>query len=341
VVLESNEVSFLSVRLQGDPMKRTLVLVLLGARLGAQILNPDRLWQPSEFQDAQGARVTEPLFRPGEKNILIIHGLNGVPGNMRGLTDFLAAQCANVMLYRYPSGLSPALNGQILYQALSDVLNSGIRFDMVGYSEGGLVARVAKEPGPLNGNRAFGDQVENLVTIGTPHEGARQVLRSRDLVVTFGLAAPVSAVTDMLIGSEFLRTLNTNPQQGGTRYFTLAGNFFFETDDGVVFVDSALGQKVLLRTAGVATVPLVHTTGLVVGAPTLPNHADVYNQVKGWIIDGAPPPTACAYLGGNWSYRGNRYGEVRHRWSATEPGGSRRVRDGADHTIAGNLYVSL
>ncbi len=287
-------------------MKKTLLVAVLGARLGAQFRDPDLLWQRFEFQDAQGAPVTEPLFRPGEKNILIIHGLNGVPGDMRGLTDFLAAQCANVMLYRYPSGMSPKVSGRVLYLALSEVLNSSIRFDMVGYSEGGLVARVATEPGALNDMKAFGDQVENLVTIGMPHEGARQVLRGRDILVTFGVAEPVQAITDMLIGSEFLRTLNTNPQQGGTRYFTLAGNFFNETDDGVVFVDSALGQNVLRRTAGVATVGLVHTTSLAVGPASgraLPNHADVYNQVKGWIIDGAPPPTACAYLGGNWSYR--------------------------------------
>lgn len=284
-------------------MKRTLLLAaVLGARLSAQVLNVDRLYQRPEFQDAQGAAVVEPIFRPGEKNILIIHGFNSQPADMQGLTEFLTAQCANVMLYKYPSGISPALSGRYLYQALSDVVEPGIRFDMVGYSEGGLVARVAKEPGPLNGGRAFGDRVGNLVTIGTPHEGLPQVIRGRDLLVILGLAAPVQAITEMLGGSEFLRMLNTNPQQGATQYFTVAGNLF-ATDDGLVFVDSGLGKNVL-RTAGQAIVGLGHSEALAAGR-AMPNHADVYSQTKLWIVDGAPPPSACAFLGGNWTYREN------------------------------------
>jgi uncharacterized protein (TIGR03437 family) len=283
-------------------MKTCPLPLLFVTTLAAQVLNVDRLYQRPEFQDSQGTAISEPVFRAGEKNVLIVHGFNSAPADMRGLTDFLSVQCANVMLYKYPSGISPALSGRYLYQTLADMLDPRIRFDIVAYSEGGLVARAATEPSALNGGRAFGDRVENLVTIATPHEGLPSAVRGRDLLVILGLAAPVQAITDMLGGSQFLKALNDNPRQGATRYFAIIGNLF-GGDDGLVLVDSAQGKNVL-RTAGQAVLGLAHSDSLAAGR-AMPNHADVYDAVKKWIIDGVPGPPECRNLDGNWNWREN------------------------------------
>lgn len=234
----------------------------------------DRLFsQPNAIYDGEGRPVVvgpdrvsaDPVFRPGEKNLLIIHGFNDSPFSdcMRELVRMVRDLGANVLVYQYPSGQPIGGNAQWLENNLWPLLaNPNMRFDIIGYSEGGLVARAAKEPGAFNGYRGFGNKVENLVTIATPHDGILNRLAL--LYATFeatlysgpegptipGVGVPetptIPAVEDMLQNSDFLRSLNSGrpeDRQGRTRYTTIAGRVDGRNNDGVVAVGSAHGER--------------------------------------------------------------------------------------------------
>lgn len=214
-----------------------------------------RLGQPHAIVSPMGTRIESPddqLFRAGQRNILLIHGLFGEPAGLSGLTEFLLSECANVMLYQYPSGRSIADNGETLRLRMMSLLRfePDLRFDVVGYSMGGLVARYAREQtGP------FGNRIDNVITLGSPHTGAVGA-NIFDFFFGPGPATPESlspGVSDMKDDSAFLRGLNQSPVQGSTRYFFLAGEPQPNRgNDGVVSVRSALADGVPLRLAGSA-----------------------------------------------------------------------------------------
>jgi uncharacterized protein (TIGR03437 family) len=272
------------------------------------------LHQGFAILDAQGRGVSEPVFRPGEKNILVVHGFNSTPASMQGIIDFALDQCANVLVYKYPSALNINVSGRRMYQDLSQRLKAegqpNTRFDIIAYSQGGLVARVAKEPGMINGQQAFGDQVENLVTIATPHTGIFSPIP--DLALRLGLGvdpATVPAVKDMFPNSNFLNKLNSNPMQGTTQYFAIAGRAYtpghpFDFTDGLVHVDSAVGDGKLHLARGDNILRLKHSDRIPLpGADPFPNHPDVYAKIKEWIFDAASPaPVGCPYIAGAWDF---------------------------------------
>jgi uncharacterized protein (TIGR03437 family) len=279
----------------------------------AQTTTEPVLHQGFAILDAQGRNVVEPVFRPGEKNILVVHGFNSTPASMRGIIDFALDQCANALVYKYPSGLNIAVSGRRMYQDLSQRLKAegqpDTRFDIVAYSQGGLVARVAKEPGDINRGQAFGDQVENLVTIATPHTGIFSPIS--DLAIRLGLRvdpATVPGAKDQFPDSEFLRKLNSNPMQGATQYFAIAGRAYtsghpFDFTDGLVHVDSAVGGGKLHLARGDNILRLKHSDRIPLpGVDPFPNHPDVYAKIKEWIFDAAPPmPVGCSYIAGVWN----------------------------------------
>src|SRR5690348_1395561 len=136
------------------------VLLVIGAAFAGQsyAANEALLYQRFQLSDSGSA-----VFRPGEENILVVHGFDSSADDMLGVVQFARTQCANVITYSYPSGINIDALGRQLYNMLSERLalegQPSTRFDIVAYSEGGLVSRVAIEPGPLNGGRAFGRQV--------------------------------------------------------------------------------------------------------------------------------------------------------------------------------------
>lgn len=279
----------------------------------AQTTTEQVLNQGFAILDAQGRGVSEPVFRPGEKNILVVHGFNSTPASMRGIIDFALDQCANVLVYKYPSALNIDVSGRRMYQDLSQRLKAegqpNTKFDIIAYSQGGLVARVAKEPGEINGRQAFGDQVENLVTIATPHTGI--LFSIPDLLIRLGLRedpANVPGVKDMFPNSAFLQELNSNPVQGTAQYFVIAGNAYMPDDllyatDGLVHVNSAFGDGKLPLARGQYILKLKHSDNIpLTGVAPFPNHPDVYAKIKEGIFDAAPPtPVGCPYLAGVWN----------------------------------------
>ncbi len=213
------------------------------------------LRQPREIQDAAGQTVVasdgnvvdqKTRFRPGQRNVLVIHGWNAAPGDdcNKILTDFAASIYQNVLVYQYPSAGDMAENARWLYERLLPLLATpDTQFDIIAYSAGGLVARVAKEPSALNDGKAIGAQVRNLVTIATPHEGLDQWVNR---VVEMSPAdASFLGVDQMMKGSPFLLKLNANPNQGDTRYFTIAGRYEGLPSDGIVLISSAHAEGAL------------------------------------------------------------------------------------------------
>src|SRR5207247_3054655 len=86
----------------------------LAADCRAQTTLPAQLWQRAELVDAQGAVASEPVFRRGDRNILVVHGWRSTPTGVRDLTDYLVGQYANVLVFKYPSGVSIRAAGRLL-----------------------------------------------------------------------------------------------------------------------------------------------------------------------------------------------------------------------------------
>jgi hypothetical protein len=213
-------------------------------------------------------------FEPGKRNVLLVHGWNSSPWDgcelrlaaaMRGAYD-------HVLAYAYPSALDIASNAAWLRDEVR-ARYAGVTFDVVGFSEGGLVARAAVEPGAWNGGRTIAASVRNLITIATPHLGL-----SPD-------AAPSmlndAAASEMRAGSPFLRALNERPDTGAVWYGAIAGIGWRDgSSDGLVSVDSALGRGVL-SPAHAATPPLVHAASF--GGAGMPCDARVYDTIRAWV----------------------------------------------------------
>lgn len=202
-------------------------------------------------------------FEPGTRNLLLVHGWNSSPwdGCMLALASAMSWRYDRVMAYAYPSALDIGSNAAWLRDAIASRYGEA-RFDVIGFSEGGLVARAAIEAGPWNAGRTMAASVGTLVTVATPHLGLRN-------------DAPRSVLGDeasaqMRAGSGFLSTLNAGARHEGVRYYAIAGDgATWHNGDGLVDVASALGGGVV-SFEGTATVPLMHAPsgdGAVRGMP--------------------------------------------------------------------------
>ena len=221
-------------------------------------------------------------FAPGARNVLLIHGWNSSPWDgcelqlaaaMRGAYD-------NVAAYAYPSALDIGENAVWLRDAIA-ARYPGTTFDIIGFSEGGLVARAAAEPGAWNDGRTIAASVRNLITIATPHTG---ILPDAGPSLLGDLGG-----AEMRPGSTFLQALNASssappttddPRPAtGVRYGLIAGGAWRDGSDGLVTADSALARGIIPN-ARTATLPLVHATPT--GAGGMPCDPHVYQTIRSW-----------------------------------------------------------
>lgn len=212
-------------------------------------------------------------FEPSKRNVLLLHGWNSSPwdGCELQLAAAMRGSYDHVLAYAYPSALDIASNAVWLRDELA-ARYAGATFDVVGFSEGGLIARAAVEPGAWNGGRTMAASVRNLITIAAPHLG---MLDS----VAPSLLGDV-ATDDMRAGSPFLRALNERPVTGSVRYGAIAGAGWRDgASDGLVSVESALAHGVL-PTARTATLPLVHASAF--GGAGMPCDARAYETIRAW-----------------------------------------------------------
>jgi pimeloyl-ACP methyl ester carboxylesterase len=173
----------------------------------------------------------------------------------------------------YNSGLSVSTNGRILAQQMERLLDAWPvpieRMAMIGYSMGGLVARSALHHAVLiqRGGLRWTARVDDLVCIGTPHQGAPLESAGHGVDVLLGAApyaAPLARLGKMRsAGINDLRHGNivngtgdgsprpdTVPLPTTARCYAVAGSLGAEAGnakehllgDGLVPVASALGQ---------------------------------------------------------------------------------------------------
>jgi pimeloyl-ACP methyl ester carboxylesterase len=207
------------------------------------------------------------LIDVGARPLVLLHGLcmSDLQWQRNGHDHgaALARECGYTPVYlHYNSGLSVSTNGRILAQQMERLFDAWPvpieRLAVLGYSMGGLVARSALR---------WTARVDDLVCVGTPHQGAPLEAAGHGVDVLLG-AAPYAAPLARLgkvrsAGINDLRHGNivnsggngthrpdAVPLPTSTRCYALAGSLGTESGsareqllgDGLVPVASALGQ---------------------------------------------------------------------------------------------------
>jgi triacylglycerol lipase len=112
-----------------------------------------------------GRRAGPELARGGEVPVLLVHGYNGTPASMGALAGRLRAAGRRVVAVSLPEQGTGDLRASA--QALAGAVDrtGAARVDLVGFSAGGIVARLwlAEEAGALRARR--------VVLLGAPNHG--------------------------------------------------------------------------------------------------------------------------------------------------------------------------
>jgi pimeloyl-ACP methyl ester carboxylesterase len=209
--------------------------------------------------------------------LVLLHGLcmNDLQWQRSGHDhgDVLARELGYTPVHlHYNSGLSVSTNGRILAQLMERLYDAWPmpieRLVMLGHSMGGLVARSAIHHGALiqRGGLRWPARVNDLVCLGTPHQGAplEQAGHGVDLLLSAApYAAPLArlgklrsaGINDLRLGNIVSgRAGDTHPSEPvdlpeTTRCFAIAGSLGPDSGlkgkllgDGLVPVASALGR---------------------------------------------------------------------------------------------------
>jgi hypothetical protein len=251
--------------------------------------------------------------------LVLLHGLcmNDLQWQRAGHDhgDALARELGYTPIYlHYNSGLSVSTNGRILAQLMERLYDAWPvpieRLVMMGHSMGGLVARSAIHHGALiqRGGLRWPARVDDLVTLGTPHQGAalERAGHGVDLLLNAApYAAPLARLSQLRsAGINDLRHGNILSGPGGdhgaprgpqvdlppkTRGFTVAASLGAPGDakgkllgDGLVSVASALGAHAQAdRRLAIAPErqAVVHDTGHL----DLLSSAEVFGVLQRWL----------------------------------------------------------
>ncbi len=167
--------------------------------------------------------------------LVLLHGLcmNDLQWQRAGHDhgEALASECGYTPVYlHYNSGLSVSTNGRILAQLMESLYDAWPvpveRLVMIGHSMGGLVARSAIHHAAFiqRGGLRWPARVDDLVCLGTPHQGAPLERAGHGVDVLLG-AAPYAAplarlgkvrsagINDLRLGN----ILSAPPGDDGTR----------------------------------------------------------------------------------------------------------------------------
>lgn len=113
------------------------------------------------------------------------------------------------------------------------------KVDLVGHSQGGLVARAyVKYYGGAG-------EVDSLITLGAPHRGT--YLANLANLAGFGNCLTIVACQQMLIGSSFLNDLNAGDDTiGNVRYTTIrtSGDLIVRPVDNATLFDGAVNVRI-------------------------------------------------------------------------------------------------
>ena len=186
-----------------SPARRRLVLALLAvlvlavAGVAAALVVP-RLTGPAETRPAPAAEQT-----PGP--VLLVPGYGGSTDSLQVLADRLTAAGRDAAVVPVPANGTGDLNvsADVLATAVDDALTrtGATSVDVVGYSAGGVIARLWAADGGA-------DQARRIVTLGSPHHGT-------DLAdLAFGVLPSQcpAACQQLTTGSELLARLNAGDE---------------------------------------------------------------------------------------------------------------------------------
>jgi triacylglycerol lipase len=186
-----------------SPARRRLVLALLAvlvvavAGIAAAVVVP-RLNGPGGTRTAPAAEQT-----PGP--VLLVPGYGGSTTSLQVLADRLTATGRDATVVPVPDGGTGdiAVSAEALGEAVDDALarTGAGSVDVVGYSAGGVIARLWAADGGA-------DQARRVVTLGSPHHGTTLA----DLAAGVLPAECPQACQQLTTGSELLARLNAGDE---------------------------------------------------------------------------------------------------------------------------------
>lgn len=230
--------------------------------------------------DSAGPAGPPAQSRPGP--VLLVPGYGGGTGSLAALAGHLRSAGRTAEIVSLPGDGTGDLLAQVA--ALNAAVNSALAggapsVDVVGYSAGGVVARlwVARDAGV--------DRARRVVTLGSPLHGTRIAAAGNALLPG---ACPL-ACQQLAPNSELLRGLDAQPLPAGLPWLSV----WTEDDQTVVPPDSA-------RLAGAVNVPVQQICpGVRVAHGQLPSDPLVTGIVLS-ALDGpalaGPNPSQCAAL---------------------------------------------
>ncbi len=261
------------------PARRRVVLALVALVVaGAAALTAVLLTRPSD-------RVTGPVAQDRPGPVLLIPGYGGGTGTLRPLADQLGAAGRDVTVVALPGDGTGDLtaSADALDAAVDAVLErTGERtVDLVGYSAGGLVARLWVADGHAG-------SVRRVVTLGSPHHGTSLA----DLATAFGSGECPEGCRQMATDSALLARLNSGDETpAGPTWVSI----WTTQDETVTPPDSA-------RLDGALNLPVQSVCSSArVGHGGLPRDPLVRALVVAELGAGEPVPLGpgdCARLGG-------------------------------------------
>ena len=254
------------------------------------------------------------------KLLVLLHGLcmNDLQWQRAGHDhgEALARELGYTPVYlHYNSGLSVSTNGRILAQWMERLYDAWPmpieRLVMLGHSMGGLVARSAIHHGALmqRGGLRWPTRVDDLVCLGTPHQGAPLERAGHGVDLLLG-AAPYAAplarlgkvrsagINDLRLGNIVSTPSGDDGTHrcaqvdlpGGTRCFAVAASLAPAAEglkhkllgDGLVPVPSALGQHADTDRR-LAFAPECQAVVQQTGHLDLLSSAEVYGLLRRWL----------------------------------------------------------
>ncbi|MCV2491367.1 lipase [Geodermatophilus sp. YIM 151500] len=182
------------------PARRRLVVGLLALAVAAVVGAGAVLLVP---RLAAGEVVPVPQDEPGP--VLVVPGYGGSTGAVQSLADRLTAAGRDATVVRWPGdgtgdlGAAAAELGRAARAALDRTGAAGV--DVVGYSAGGVVARLW-----VDGDGA--GLTRRVVTLGSPHHGTTLA----DLAVDVAPASCPEGCRQLATGSDLLAALNAGDE---------------------------------------------------------------------------------------------------------------------------------
>lgn len=169
------------------------------------------------------------------RDLYVVHGFLNTAADTADLTATMSSGglYRRVINVTYPCSQSIRVSGRALADLVRTTSDPSRGVDLIGHSMGGLVARWAIEMCGL------ADSVHNLVTLGTPHQGAGAAYLANALLsdpeqwqptnwvesaayAALDVGGYADALTDLLPDSSVIRQLNT-PSHTACDYFSVAG----------------------------------------------------------------------------------------------------------------------